>query len=82
VSNRNKASPCTFFSPRYCSDCSLLHDLVPQAAVIAFLMNPNNPNGNIEMGAAQTAATSLGKQIVVFNASTESELDAAFARIG
>ncbi len=33
------------------------------------------------MGAAQTAATSLGRQIVAFNASTESELDAAFARI-
>ena len=33
------------------------------------------------MGAAQTAATSLGRQIVVFNASTESELDAAFASV-
>src|SRR6266498_2615969 len=54
---------------------------VSKADVIAFLMNPNNPNGNIEMGAAQTAATSLGRQIVAFNASTESELDAAFARI-
>jgi putative tryptophan/tyrosine transport system substrate-binding protein len=59
----------------------LLHDLVPKAGVIAFLMNPNNPNSNIEMGAAQAAATSLGKQIVVFNASTESELDATFLRI-
>jgi hypothetical protein len=28
------------------------------------------------------AATSLGRQIIVFNASTESELEAAFARIG
>src|SRR5262252_1767707 len=59
----------------------LLHNLVPKAGVIAFLMNPNNPNGSVEMGAAQTAATSLGRQIVVFNASTESELDAVFARI-
>jgi putative ABC transport system substrate-binding protein len=31
------------------------------------------------MTAAQTAATSLGRQIVVFSASSESELDAAFA---
>jgi putative ABC transport system substrate-binding protein len=59
----------------------LLHDLVPQAAVAAFLVNPNNPNGNVEMTAAQKAATSLGKQIVVLNASSESELDIAFANM-
>jgi putative ABC transport system substrate-binding protein len=52
---------------------------VPQGAVTAFLMNPNNPNGNLEMKAAQAAAASLGRQIVVLSASSESELDAAFA---
>ncbi len=57
----------------------LLHELVPQPAAIAFLTNPNNPYSNIEMGAVQTAAISLGRQIVVLNASSESELDAAFA---
>jgi putative ABC transport system substrate-binding protein len=57
----------------------LLHDLVPQNVIIAFLMNQNNPHGNIEMGAARTAAASLGRQIVVLDASNESELDAAFA---
>jgi putative ABC transport system substrate-binding protein len=59
----------------------LLHDLVPQTAVTAFLVNPNNPNGNVEITAAQTAAASLGRQIVVLNASSESELDAAFANM-
>jgi len=57
----------------------LLHALAPQNAVIAFLMNPNNPNGDLEMRAAQEAAASLGRQIVVLSASSESELDAAFA---
>jgi putative ABC transport system substrate-binding protein len=57
----------------------LLHALVPQGAVIAFLMNPNNPNGNLEMRAAEAAAASLGRQIVVLSASNEGELDAAFA---
>jgi ABC-type uncharacterized transport system substrate-binding protein len=76
------ATGVTIFGPAAVTKrLQLLHDLVPKAGVIAFLMNPNNPNGNIEMGAAQTAATSLGRQIVVFNASTESELDAVFARI-
>jgi len=77
------ATGVTIFGPAAVTKrLQLLHDLVPNASVIAFLMNPNNPNSNIEMGAAQMAATSLGRQIVVFNASTESELDAAFARIG
>ena len=77
------AAGVTIFGPAAVTKrLQLLHDLVPNASVIAFLMNPNNPNSNIEMGAAQMAATSLGRQIVVFNASTESELEAAFARIG
>jgi len=42
----------------------LLHDLVPQPAVFAYLRNPNNPFSDIEMAAAKTAATSLGRQIV------------------
>jgi putative tryptophan/tyrosine transport system substrate-binding protein len=74
------ATGVTIFGPAAVTKrLQLLHDLVPQAAVIAFLMNPNNPNGNIEMKAAQTAAASLGRQIVAFSASSESELDAAFA---
>ncbi len=41
------------------------------ATVIAFLMHPNNPNSNIEMNAAQTAANSLGKRIVVFTSTLQ-----------
>jgi hypothetical protein len=33
----------------------LLHAVGPEGVVIAFLMNPNNPNGNLEMRAAQEA---------------------------
>jgi putative ABC transport system substrate-binding protein len=74
------ATGVTIFGPAAVTKrLQLLHDLVPQAAIIAFLMNPNNPNGNIEMRAAQAAATSLGRQIVILSASSESELDAAFA---
>src|SRR5262245_46627731 len=71
------ATGVTIFGPAAVTKrLQLLHDLVPQAAVTAFLVNPNNPNGNDELGAAQTAATSLGRQIVAFSASTEGELDA------
>jgi putative tryptophan/tyrosine transport system substrate-binding protein len=76
------ATGITIFGPAAVTKrVQLLHEIVPQAAVIAFLMNPNNPNSDIEMRAAQTAASSLGKQFVVFSASSESELDVAFASI-
>jgi putative ABC transport system substrate-binding protein len=78
----SNATGVTIFGPAAVTKrLQLLHDLVPHAAVTAFLMNPNNPNGNTELRAVQTAATSLGKQIVVLGASSESELDAAFARM-
>jgi putative ABC transport system substrate-binding protein len=57
----------------------LMHELVPQASVIGYLMNPNHPSGEIEMQAAETAARSLGKKMPVFKASNEPDLDAAFA---
>ena len=31
----------------------LLHELVPQVASVAFLTNPNNPNADVELNAAQ-----------------------------
>jgi putative ABC transport system substrate-binding protein len=55
----------------------LLREVVPQATVIGFLMNPNNPNADIEMKAAQTAASSLGKELLVLRASNDGEIDAA-----
>jgi putative ABC transport system substrate-binding protein len=57
----------------------LLREVAPKAALIGFLMNPNNPNGEIETKAAQAAASSLGKELLVFRASSEGEIDAAFA---
>ena len=56
----------------------LMHQLVPQATTIAYLMNPNHPSGEMEMSAAETAARSLRKEMLVFRARNEPELDAAF----
>src|SRR5436309_3869475 len=47
------ATGVTIFGPAAVSKrVQLLHEIAPQATVIAFLMNPNNPNSNIEMAAA------------------------------
>jgi putative ABC transport system substrate-binding protein len=59
----------------------LLHDLIPQASVFGFLMNPNHPNSTVEMKVAEAAAQSIGKAMLVFNASSESELEIAFAQM-
>jgi len=74
------ATGITIFGPAAVTKrLQLLHELIPQAATVAFLMNPDNPNGALETGVAQAAATSLGLQMLVLSASNESELDATFA---
>ena len=57
----------------------LLRDLMPQVVAIAYLMNPSNPNAEFELQAAQTAARSLGLEMLVLRAGTERELDTALA---
>jgi len=70
----------TIFGPAAATKrLQLLHELVPKVAIIGFLRNPNHPNAAFELSAAQEAARSLGTEIAVLNASSESELDAAFA---
>ena len=57
----------------------LLHELVPNAAVIALLANPTLPEFARAQSDAQEAAVMLGRQLLVLNASTPSEIDTAFA---
>jgi ABC-type uncharacterized transport system substrate-binding protein len=59
----------------------LLHELVPNAAVIALMVNPSNPESAGWLGSAQQAARTLGRQLLVLNVSTPSEIDAAFATL-
>jgi putative ABC transport system substrate-binding protein len=59
----------------------LLHELVPKAKDIALLVNPTNPNAEIQTRDLQTAATSLGLKLHVLGASSERAFDAAFARM-
>jgi putative ABC transport system substrate-binding protein len=59
----------------------LLHQLVPKAATIAYLINPGSPSAEHQMPAVQTAAQSLGLQLHVLKATGEREIDTAFATI-
>jgi len=57
----------------------LLHDLIPAAKIIGLLVNPKDPRVGTQSSDMQEAARALGLQIHILNASTEAEIDAAFA---
>jgi putative tryptophan/tyrosine transport system substrate-binding protein len=57
----------------------LLSELVPQATVIALLVNPHSSNAETDIGAAQGAARVKGVRLAILKAATEGEIDAAFA---
>jgi putative tryptophan/tyrosine transport system substrate-binding protein len=60
----------------------LLSELVPQAKVIALLMNPDGLTIEDTIRDMQEAARAKGRQLAVLKASTEGEIDAAFATLG
>ena len=59
----------------------LARQLVPKASAIAMLTNPKFPAASAELRELQDAARPFGLQINVLNASTDHEIDAAFATI-
>jgi putative ABC transport system substrate-binding protein len=59
----------------------LLNQLVPDAAPIGVLINPNYPDFAGERRELQTAADALKRAVVFVNASTVAEIDAAFAAL-
>ena len=59
----------------------LLHELLPTAERIHFVLNPANPNAASDAADASAAARAIGIKLSTINASSEHELDAAFAFI-
>jgi putative ABC transport system substrate-binding protein len=57
---------------------ALLHELVPAATTIALLVDPNSPESASQPATATEAAHQLGLGLIVLNASTAEEIDAAF----
>jgi putative tryptophan/tyrosine transport system substrate-binding protein len=59
----------------------LLHELVPKVTVVALLLNPRNANAGLEKLQTEAAAQSLGLQLVILDATTEGEIEEAFAKL-
>jgi ABC-type uncharacterized transport system substrate-binding protein len=59
----------------------LLHELVPNVAVIALLLDQNALGTVSQVSELQDAAGALGQQLVVLNARTASDIDTAFTTL-
>ena len=59
----------------------LLSELVPQARAIALLVNPNTESAERVIREVQEAAHTKGVQLSILKASSESEIDTAFASL-
>jgi putative ABC transport system substrate-binding protein len=59
----------------------LLHEVVPNADLIGFLVNPNDPNANSDAKEAQEATDKLRQKLLIVKASTTSDIDEAFATL-
>jgi putative tryptophan/tyrosine transport system substrate-binding protein len=60
----------------------LLREIVPKATTIGVLINPKNPNAEDDATEMREAGQSVGVKIEIINASSERELDEAFAKVG
>jgi putative ABC transport system substrate-binding protein len=56
----------------------LLHELVPNATIVAHLINPNNPESVRQPAELQHGARAIGLQLVVLTATTAGDIDTAF----
>jgi len=59
----------------------LLRELRPDATTIGVLVNPNVAYIDAQLNDIRSAAADIGREIVILNASTIAEIDAAFATL-
>jgi len=59
----------------------ILHELVPSAALVAFLVNPTGPLTEFEMMVTRAAAGALGLRLRIVNAALPDETEEAFAQV-
>jgi putative tryptophan/tyrosine transport system substrate-binding protein len=59
----------------------LIHDLLPKATTVGFLLNPTFPATAGQLSGMQEAARAIGLHIHVLNAGTDGDIDTAFEEI-
>ena len=56
----------------------LIHELAPKAAMVAMLVNPNDPWSEPLAAGTDAAARAMGQRLLVLRAKTNGEIDAAY----
>jgi putative ABC transport system substrate-binding protein len=68
-------------SELWAKNVQLLKELVPGAAIVGYLINPSSPNSESYLKGAAAGSSTTGIDVRVVKASTEAELDDAFASL-
>lgn len=76
---RNVTGAALFVAELESKQIELLRTLVPTAAKIAVLLNPNNPNFSNQISGLDEVRRTSGAQLVIHRAGAVAEIDAAFA---
>jgi putative tryptophan/tyrosine transport system substrate-binding protein len=58
-----------------------MRQLMPGGTRIAYLMNPHSPESEFGLSYMQAAARDIGQQFIILNASSEGDIDNAFATL-
>jgi putative ABC transport system substrate-binding protein len=77
----NVTGMSNFANELWAKNVQLVKELVPTAAMIGYLVNPSTPNSEIYLKGAAAASSVTGIDVHVLKASTEPELDEAFASL-
>jgi putative ABC transport system substrate-binding protein len=72
----------TFFTaPLEPKRLGLLRELIPQADLVAVLLNPKYPDADVQLKDVQEATREIGQRTLMLTATTDAEIDSAFAAL-
>ncbi len=77
----NVTGMSNFANELWAKNVQLLKELVPTAAVIGYLVNPASPNAESYLKGAAAGSSVIGADVRVLKASTEVEINEAFASL-
>jgi putative ABC transport system substrate-binding protein len=79
--NGNATGISQFTSILEAKRLELLHELIPNAQLIAILLNPNYPDAETQLKGTQEAASAFGQELIVLNAANEIDFGPAFTTL-
>jgi len=77
--NANVTGVTNFMNVLGAKRMELASEIVPKAAELALLVNQNNPNAPADTADLRAASDALGRRLVVLTASSDAQIEAAFA---